>query len=64
LRVSATSHAFAGRLYEAKRAGARLQQLNPALRVANLKNALGPYRRSEDLAKYEEGLRKAGVPEE
>jgi len=42
---------------------ARLRQLNPALRVSTLKNVLGPYRRAEDLSRYEEGLRQAGPPE-
>jgi adenylate cyclase len=41
----------------------RLQRLNSALRVSNLKHVLGPYRRAEDLTRYEEGLRKAGLPE-
>ena len=63
LRISAMSNALAGRLEEAQKAVARLQQLDPALRVSNLRDALGPYRRPEDLAKYEEGLRKAGLPE-
>jgi hypothetical protein len=42
---------------------ARLRQLNPALRVSTLKDVLGPYRRAEDLSRYEEGLRQAGLPE-
>jgi class 3 adenylate cyclase len=32
-------------------------------RTASLKDVLGPYRRSEDLSRYEEGLRQAGLPE-
>jgi len=40
---------------------ARLRQLNPALRVSNLKDVLGP--RAEDLSRYEKGLRQAGLPE-
>ena len=62
-RIHAASSAFAGRLMEAQQSVARLRELNPALRVSNLKNVLGPYRRPEDLAKYEEGLRLAGLPE-
>jgi hypothetical protein len=42
---------------------ARLRQLNPALRVSTLKDVLGPYGRAEDLARYEEGMRQAGLPE-
>jgi len=63
LRIAAASNAMAGRLEQAHKAVARLRQLNPALRVSNLKNAVGPYRRADDLARYEEGLRRAGLPE-
>jgi TolB-like protein/Tfp pilus assembly protein PilF len=62
LRIAAASHALAGRMEEAKKASTRLRQLDPTLRVSNLKDVLGPYR-PEDLARYEEGLRKAGLPE-
>ncbi len=62
LRIAAASNALAGHMEEANKLGTRLRQLDPALRVANLKGALGPYR-PEDLARYEEGLRKAGLPE-
>src|SRR5262249_36767094 len=61
-RIAAASHALAGRMEEAKKASSRLRQLDPTLRVSNLKDVLGPFR-SEDLARYEEGLRKAGLPE-
>jgi hypothetical protein len=54
---------MAGRLKQAQKAVARLRQLNPSVRVSNLKSVLGPYRRAEDLARYEEGLRRAGLPE-
>ena len=40
----------------------RLRELEPTLRVSNLKNQI-PYRRPEDLARFAEGLRKAGLPE-
>jgi adenylate cyclase len=63
LRIAAASNALAGHMEEAKRVSATLNRLYPTLRVSNLKNALGPYRRPEDLARYEEGLRKAGLPE-
>jgi tetratricopeptide (TPR) repeat protein len=63
LRIGAASNAMAGRLEQAQEAVARLRQLNPALRVCNLKDAVVPYRRAEDLSRYEEGLRKAGLPE-
>ncbi len=63
LRIEAASNAMAGRLEQAQKAVARLRQVNPALRVSNLKNVLGPYRRAEDLSRYEEGMRQAGLPE-
>jgi tetratricopeptide (TPR) repeat protein len=63
LRIAAASNAMAGRPEQAQKAVARLRQLNPTLRVSNLKNVLGPYRHAEDLSRFEEGLRQAGLPE-
>jgi TolB-like protein/class 3 adenylate cyclase len=63
LRIQAASNAMAGRLDEAHQAVARLRQLNPALRVSDLKDVLSHYLRAEDLSRYEEGLRQAGLPE-
>ncbi len=63
LRIAAASNAMAGRPEQAHKAVARLRQVNPALRVSTLKNVLGPYRHAEDLSRYEEGLRQAGLPE-
>src|SRR6185312_1201296 len=54
LRISAASNAMAGRPEQAHKAVARLRQLNPALRVSTLKDVLGPFRRAEDLLRYEE----------
>jgi tetratricopeptide (TPR) repeat protein len=63
LRIAAASNAMAGRLEQAHKAVARLRELSPTLRLSNLKDVLGPYRRAEDIARYEEGLRQAGLPE-
>jgi tetratricopeptide (TPR) repeat protein len=63
LRIGAASNAMAGQPEQARKALVRLRQLNPALRVSTLKDVLGPYRRAEDLSRYEEGLRQAGLPE-
>jgi len=63
LRMAVASNVFAGRLEQAQNVLARLRQVDPALRVSNLRDTLGPYRRPEDLARYEEGLRRAGLPE-
>jgi tetratricopeptide (TPR) repeat protein len=62
LRVAAASHALAGRDAEAQKAIARMRQLDPDFRISNMKDRL-PALRRRDLARYEEGLRKAGVPE-
>jgi tetratricopeptide (TPR) repeat protein len=62
LRMAAASHALAGRLEQARNAIARLRQLDPALRISHLKQIL-PLRRADDLARYAEGLRMAGLPE-
>jgi TolB-like protein len=63
LNMAAASNAMAGRPEQAHKAVTRLRQLNPTLRVSNLKDVLGPYRRAEDLSRYEEALRRAGLPE-
>jgi adenylate cyclase len=63
LRMEAASGAMAGRSEQAHQALLRLRQMNPTLRVSNLKDLLGPYRRAEDISRYEEGLRRAGLPE-
>ena len=63
LRIDAASNAMAGRAEQAHKAVARLRQLNPELRVSHLKDVVGPYRRAEDLQRYQEGLRQAGLPE-
>jgi TolB-like protein len=62
LRISAASNAMGGQLEQAHTAVARLRQLNPELRVSNLKDMIGPYR-VEDLSRFEDGLRRAGLPE-
>jgi adenylate cyclase len=61
-RVAAASHALAGRLDQAQKAAARLCQIDPTFRVSDF-SRMHPFRRPEDLARYEEGLRKAGLPE-
>jgi TolB-like protein/class 3 adenylate cyclase/tetratricopeptide (TPR) repeat protein len=60
--ICAASNALIGRLDEAERAIARVCQLDPNLRIANLGERF-PIRRPDDLAKLTEGLRKAGLPE-
>jgi adenylate cyclase len=62
-RIAAASNVLAGRLELAREAMARLRQIDPALRISNLRDVQGPYRRPEDHARYEEAMRKAGLPE-
>jgi tetratricopeptide (TPR) repeat protein len=61
-RILAASRALAGQLAEARQAMTSLRQLDPALCVANLGEVI-PVRRPEHLAKFADGLRKAGLPE-
>lgn len=58
----AASHALGGRQDEAALAMRRLRELDPALRVSNIRQWL-PIRRLDDLAMLADGLRKAGLPE-
>jgi Tripartite tricarboxylate transporter family receptor len=50
------------RLEKAQRAMTQLRQADSGLRISNFTDWL-PLRRSEDVARYEDGLRKAGLPE-
>ena len=60
--IAAASSALAGRLEDAHVAMARVRQLDPDLRLSNLRD-LFPIRRFEDFARWQEGMRKAGLPE-
>jgi TolB-like protein len=60
--IIAASHALAGRTDAGRRAMDHLRQLDPALRISNLRDWL-PIHRPEDLATFSDGLRRAGLPE-
>jgi adenylate cyclase len=62
LRMGAMGHALAGRVERAQQIMNRLRQIDSDLRVSNLKD-LTPLRRAEDVTRYAEGMRKAGLPE-
>jgi TolB-like protein len=62
LRIVAASNALAGRPEEAQKAVTRLREIDPTMRISNLKN-YAPGSRPENFARYTEGLRKAGLPE-
>src|SRR5262245_50704538 len=60
--LAAASAALAGRSEEAQKAVLSLARLDPDLRLSNLRRVRG-FQRPEDYAKWEEGLRLAGLPE-
>jgi TolB-like protein/Flp pilus assembly protein TadD len=62
MRILAASCALTGLQEQAEKAMVRLRELNPALRISNVKYIV-PLRRVEDFTKLAEGLRKAGLPE-
>jgi adenylate cyclase len=62
LRVAAASNACAGRLEEARSFIARALQLDPEMRLSNLRDRIG-WHTPKDFAKLVGALRKAGLPE-
>jgi tetratricopeptide (TPR) repeat protein len=62
IRDLAAAKALAGHHAEAQAAMAQLRKIDPAMRVSSVKEWL-PFRRPDDLARLEDGLRKAGLPE-
>jgi tetratricopeptide (TPR) repeat protein len=62
LRLSAASNARAGRMDEARAFLARARQLDPEMRISNLKDRIGSFQ-PEDFTNYIDALRQAGLPE-
>jgi len=62
IRIFAATSAAMGRMEDARLAIARVRKIDPTLRVSNLKNVV-PFRQTELLERYAEGLRKAGLPD-
>jgi tetratricopeptide (TPR) repeat protein len=60
--IIAASQALAGRVDAAERAARTLHQLDPGLRISNLRDWI-PFRRAQDVELFADGLRKAGLPE-
>ncbi|WP_150768548.1 winged helix-turn-helix domain-containing tetratricopeptide repeat protein [Pseudomonas fluorescens] len=58
----AACHALSGRMDKAAQAMQRLHELDPSLRLSRMKEWL-PIQRPEDLARFVDGLRLAGLPE-
>ena len=62
LLVAAASNALAGRLADARKSMTRVRELDPTMRVSNVRD-WATFRRPDDLARLKEGLRSAGLPE-
>ena len=62
-RVGAAAYALLGRQEDAARLLARVRKLYPNLRVSTLKDVQGVSISPALLAKLQEGLRRAGLPE-
>ncbi len=62
MALLAASLALGGRQAEARQAMTRLRQLDPQLRASRLREWL-PIHRDEDLARFVQGLRLAGLPD-
>ena len=62
LRLCAACYSMVGRFQEAQAMIVRLTNLDPDMRLSNLAEVLPPFRRPGDLARYLEGLRRAGLP--
>ena len=60
--ICACTRALAGRSEDAHVVMARVREMNPTLRISNLKD-LEPLRRPEDMATWADAMRKAGLPQ-
>jgi len=61
-RIAAACHAVAGHLEKAAKAMTVVREVDPELRICDVRDRF-PFRRPEDQARLVEGLRRAGVPE-
>ena len=62
MRIAVIGHALAGNIEEARGLATRMHQLDPGMRISNLREFL-PYRRPEDVELLIKGMRLAGLPE-
>jgi TolB-like protein/class 3 adenylate cyclase len=62
-RMAVASKALAGRQEEARDALRRMLQIDPTSRISNAIERRALFRRPQDVARLEEGLRIAGLPE-
>jgi adenylate cyclase len=61
IRIAVVNNVWRGQIEEAKRLMLTLRELDPKLRLSNLKARI-PLRNPTDFARYEEGMRQAGLP--
>jgi adenylate cyclase len=61
-RIMMACHAVAGRIDEARQAGAAALRIDPTQRIS-ASNARAPFRRPQDVDKLEQAFRIAGMPE-
>lgn len=62
LWASALANAFTGNIDDARKAVARIRQLNPKLHVSAFHDVI-PFRRPQDMELVMKGFRLAGLPE-
>ncbi len=62
-RTLASIYGYSGRLKEAAVAREKLQELQPHLTIAQLRESLPYFKNPDDFERYLEGLRRAGLPE-
>jgi hypothetical protein len=60
--AAAIANALNGDVQEAQRVTRRMQELGLPQRISDLRDRI-PYRRPEDIARFLEGMRLAGLPE-
>ena len=62
MRVATAAHALAGNLVEARRVLGQLCRLDPTLTQSSYRS-MSFFRRTEDIERFVEGCRLAGMPE-
>ena len=61
IRIAIVNNVWRGQIEDAKKLMLCMRELDPRLRLSNLKEVI-PLRNPADFARYEEGMRQAGLP--